>query len=453
MRKSLELAASQRSAVRPEFSTDHDSFLDDPDDPFYCLLHTKGYKYKVFYGGRGGRKSWSIAEAIIKRMASEPIRVLCTREYQNTVKDSVHKLLVDTIARLGLTSWFTTTDSTIKSKSGAEVIYKGLHANENEIKSTEGIDICWIEEGQATTKTSLQTIGPTIRKAGSEIWISFNTKNKTDPVYDRFVVKGDKKALVVKVNFDTNPYFTEEMEDERQQALDVIALADNDDERKQAQADYDWIWLGEPHELSNEVVYAGKWVSTAFADDLWKQAPRLLFGEDFGFAQDPAALVRMFILNDCLYVEYEAGGVGLDFHGNMSEGKGELEQMHDKVPETRSHWPIKCDSARPETISFLRGVGFNCTAAEKWAGSVEDGIAHIRGFRKIIVHPRCVNVIRELKAYKYKVDRLTGDVLPILIDKHNHWMDAIRYALDGYIQRRGDIGLWTKLGQGYQEAA
>lgn len=453
MRKSAESARLQRLNVKPEFHSDHESFLDDPQDTFYCLLHLKGKKYKVFYGGRGGRKSWSIAEAIIRRMVTENLRVLCTREYQNTVKDSVHRLLCDTIDRLGMQEWFHTTDSTIRSRNGSEVIYKGLHANENEIKSTEGIDICWIEEGQSITKNSLKVIGPTIRKAGSEIWISFNTKEETDPVYARFVVKGDQEAHVVLVNFDSNPYFTEELEKERQTALRDIEIADNDEERKQAQCDYDWVWMGAPHKLSNEIIYAGKWVSTEFPDDLWKEAPRLLFGEDFGFSQDPAALVRMFILNDCLYITHEAGGIGLDFHGNMKEGKGELEQMHDQVPDTRSHWPIKCDSARPETISFLRGLGFAAKAAEKWPGSVEDGIAHIRGFRKIIVHPRCKNTIRELKLYKYKVDRLTGDILPIIVDKHNHYMDAIRYALDGYIQRRGDIGIWTRLGQGYKEAA
>lgn len=430
--------------------TSYRSSLDNPEDPFYHLLHTtrvasgKKARWKVYYGGRGGRKTWQIAEAIIRRMLRDKTLVLCGREYQNSIADSVHRILVNTIERLDVGRSFIVTQSSIRHRTnGSEVIYKGLHNAVTEIKSTEDVDIVWLEEGQSLSKLTLQTIGPTIRKPGSEIWISFNPKNRLDPVYQRFIVVGDPDAIVVKVNWDTNPHFTEELESERQQALRAIAEADNDEERKQAQSDYSWIWDGELHDLANEIVYAGKWIVEAFDDDLYKKAPRVLFGQDFGFAQDPMALVRMFILDRDLYIEYEAGGTQLDFLGNMRGGVGELEQVMLQIPESKI-WPIKADSARPETISFLRGVGFNVSAAEKWQGSVEDGITHIRGFRKIIVHPRCKNVIYEFQNYKYKVDRITGEVLPILIDKNNHYMDSIRYGLDGYIQRRGDVGIWSR---------
>lgn len=432
----------------PEYSSQFKSNLDNPDDPFYCLLHKKGVKYKIAYGGRGGRKTWSVAEAIIRRMAEEKILVLCGREYQNTIADSVHRVLLGTIDRLGLNAYFKTSGSTISSRKGSEVIYKGLHGAVTEIKSTEDVDICWLEEGQSLTQLTLQTIGPTIRKPGSEIWITFNPKNKTDPVYKRFVIIGDPDAHTFKVNFDSNPYVSEELEKERRMALRLIEEADSDEERKQAQADYDWIWLGELHELSNEIIFSGKTVVEPFPDDLWKQAPRLLMGEDFGFAQDPAAITRSFILDNTLYIEYEAFGTGIDFMGNMKGTKGELEQLHDTIPEIRN-WPIKCDNSRPETISFIRGLGFKAAAADKWQGSVEDGITHLRGFKKIVIHTRCKHMQFEAKNYKYKVDRVTGEVLPIIIDKHNHGWDSIRYALDGYIQRRGDIGIWTKLGQGF----
>lgn len=429
------------------------SLLDDPEDPFYDLLHTKyteqGRKarWKIYYGGRGGRKTWMIAEALVRRMLREKTLVLCGREYQNSISDSVHRILVNTIERLDVKRSFHVTQTSIRHRTnGSEVIYKGLHNAVTEIKSTEDVDIVWLEEGQSLSKLTLQTIGPTIRKPGSEIWISFNPKERSDPVYQRFIVVGDPDAIVRKVNWDTNPFFTEELESERQQALRAIAEADNDEERKQAQADYDWIWDGQLHELSNEIVYAGKWVVQEFPDDLYKKAPRLLFGQDYGFAQDPMAFVRMFIYEQNLYIEYEAGGVSLDFLGNLKDGAGELEQVMLQIPEAKM-WPIKADSARPETISFLRGVGFNVAAADKWQGSVEDGITHIRGFRKIIIHPRCKNVKFEMQNYKYKVDRITGEVLPIIIDKHNHYMDAIRYGLDGYIQRRGDVGIWTRFAQ------
>lgn len=433
---------------RPEdIVTTHQSPLYDPTDPFYCLFNQKDKKYIVLYGGRGGRKTWSIAEYIVRRMAKEKILVLCGREYQNTIADSVHRVLVGTIERLGYNGLFRTTASTIRSNTGSEVIYKGLHNAVSEIKSTEDVDICWLEEGQTLTKLTLQTVGPTIRKKGSQIIISFNPKNRNDPVYDRFIVVGDDDAHVVQVNFDSNPYMSGELEKERQQALRAIERATNDEERKQAQADYDWIWLGQLHEISNEIIFAGKVVIEEFPDDLWKKAPRLLLGEDFGFAQDPGAIVRSFIYEDCLYIEYEAFGTGIDFMGNVQEGKGEFERFHEQIPDIK-RWPIKCDAARPETISFLRGLGFNATAAEKWDGSVEDGIAHIRGFRRIIIHPRCKHMAFEAKNYKYKIDRTTGEVLPIIIDKHNHGWDAVRYSLDGYIQRRGDLGVWYRLAQG-----
>ena len=108
-------------------------------------------------------------------------------------------------------------------------------------------------------------------------------------------------------------------------------------------------------------------------------------------------------------------------------------------------WPIKADGARPETISYLHRQGFTISAAEKWPGSVEDGIAHLKGFKRIVLHERCKHMDEERRLYRYKVDPKTQQVLPVVIDKHNHGWDAIRYSLDGYIQRRGAAGVWARL--------
>ena len=152
----------------------------------------------------------------------------------------------------------------------------------------------------------------------------------------------------------------------------------------------------------------------------------------------------MFIVGHKLYIEHEAYGVGVEFAGNMVDGRGELEQLFASVPDAYD-WPIKADNSRPETISFMRGKGFQVAPAEKWKGSVEDGIAHIKGFEEIIIHERCKHVVQEFRTYSYKVDRVTGEVLPIIVDANNHCIDAIRYALDGYIHSTGDLGIWARL--------
>lgn len=411
-------------------------------------------RYKVYYGGRDSAKSWSFAEALIRFTRDEPLRVLCTREYQNSIRDSVHHLLRQTINRLGLAAWFTVTESSIKSKAGAEFIFRGLHNNVDEIKSTEGIDVCWVAEAHYTSDLSWQTLIPTIRKEGSQIWVDFNVIDEETPTHKRFVTNTPPDTIIHFVNYDQNPYLSEtsKREIEHLKAVDFQA--------------YEHVYLGLPRKISDSVIYGGRYEVESFPDDLWKQAQRPLYGLDFGFAQDPVALVREFILDGSLYIDWEAWGLEIEFEGKrtftphpdnlrslplgpdgLPRPRGELEQLIDTVPGVRS-WTIKADNARPETISYLRGRGFSVEPAEKWQGSVEDGITHIKGFRRRVIHPRCVHTIQEARLYSYKRDRVTGEVLPVIIDKHNHCWDGVRYGLDQYIQRSGSIGTWERLGRG-----
>ena len=147
---------------------------------------------------------------------------------------------------------------------------------------------------------------------------------------------------------------------------------------------------------------------------------------------DPTAVTRCFIEDNCLYIDYESGGVGVEME--------ELPKLFDVVPDIRK-WKIRADAARPETISYMARHGFNCVAAEKWQGSVEDGIEYLRSFRKIYIHPRCKHVYEEFKYYSYKKDRVSGDILPIVVDAWNHYIDSIRYALQPYIKNRGRMKL------------
>ena len=217
------------------------------------------------------------------------------------------------------------------------------------------------------------------------------------------------------------------------------------------ETDYDsflHVYMGHARKFSEAVIFGGRYEVHEFPDDLWRQADRLFMGADYGFANDPSTLVRFFIFENTLYIEFEAGGTSIEFAGNMTDdGRGELEQMYDSVPGSRD-WPIKGDASRPETMSFLRDKGFNVEGADKWEGCVEDGITHIKGFQKIVIHPRCKETAQEFALYSFKRDKVTGEILPVIVDKWNHYIDAIRYGLDQYIQRRGTLGLFARLGAG-----
>ena len=180
------------------------------------------HRYKVFYGGRGSGKSWAFADALIIRALSEKTRVLCARELQNSIAESVHRLLGDRIAAHGLSDLFTIQNASIRSVNGSDFIFKGLRSNVAEIKSMEGVDICWVEEAQAVSAQSWDTLIPTIRKPGSEIWASFNPDLDTDPTYTRFVLSEQPDCVVRSVSYRDNPYFPDILEQER------LALQRND---------------------------------------------------------------------------------------------------------------------------------------------------------------------------------------------------------------------------------
>lgn len=163
-------------------------------------------RYKVFYGGRGAAKSWNYARALLLRAANRSTRILCCREVQNSIRDSVHKLLKDQIDLMGLGAHFQVLDNEIRGANGSTFIFKGLRHNQNEIKSTEGVDIAWVEEANTVSDDSWRTLIPTIRDEDSEIWVSFNTGHKLDPAWQRFVVNKPHDAVVVKVGYQDNPW-------------------------------------------------------------------------------------------------------------------------------------------------------------------------------------------------------------------------------------------------------
>lgn len=180
-----------------------------------CLFEPA--RYKVLHGGRGGAKSWSIARTLLIMGAERPLRVLCAREFQSSIADSVHKLLSDQIEELGLASQYTIEKATIYHENGTEFRFAGIRTNIGAIKSFEGIDICWVEEAVNVSRTSWMTLIPTIRKDGSEIWVSFNPELETDETYQRFVVRPPKSAVIVQMGWQDNPWFPDTLRSESEE--------------------------------------------------------------------------------------------------------------------------------------------------------------------------------------------------------------------------------------------
>ena len=273
------------------------------------------------------------------------------------------------------------------------------------------------EEAQTVSEVSWSILIPTIRKEGSEIWLTWNPLDEGSPTYQRFIENPPPDCISEEVNFYDNPYFPEVLRQEMEWL------------KKKDYGAFEHVWLGKPLSITDAVIFKGHYTVESFPDDLHQKADRLFFGADFGFANDPSTLIRCFIYDRKLYIEYEAYGVGVEIN--------ELPSFYDSISESRK-WQIWGDNSRPETISYLKKTGgFRIAGADKWQGSVEDGIAYLKSFDMIVIHPRCKHTAEEFRLYRYKIDKTTDEILPLVEDANNHCIDAIRYSLNGYIRRKG----------------
>ncbi|MEN6292331.1 MAG: PBSX family phage terminase large subunit [Methanobacterium sp.] len=382
---------------------------------------TEPHRYKSYHGGRGSGKSYSFARVLLAMAATKKLSILCCREFQTSIADSVHRLLSDQINVLGLSDFYTVQKTEIFSTCGSSFIFRGLNRNIQEVKSLYGTDIAWIEESQSVSDESFEVLIPTIRKDDSEIWLSWNTGEITDPVYRRFVTSPPPDCVSKLVNYDVNPYFPEVLYKEMEYCKEV----DHDA--------YEHIWLGKPWFASDALVFKDKFVVEDFQTPAY--GVNFLFGSDLGFALDPTTLVRSFVLDNDLYIDYDAGGVGIEID--------QTGNLYDKVPLSRDH-VIKVDNSRPETISYLRRQGWGTVPCVKGQDSVKDGVAYLKSFRKIHIHSRCTGTANEFRHYSWKKDKL-GNILPVLNDSQNHYIDALRYSHDSLI--RGEVD-WIKVVNG-----
>lgn len=368
-------------------------------------------QYRGAYGGRGSGKSFNFAKMAAIWGYVEPLRILATREYQGSIKESFYAEMKSAImSETWLSSAYTIGSDFIKGKNGTEVIFMGLRRSINSVRSLAQIDLTIVEEAEDVPENSWLMLEATVfRRPKSELWPIWNPKMKRSPVDMRFRVEPPKGGIFAEMNYYDNPFFPPQLE----------ILRAREEQRLDPDT-YAHVWEGQYLTNSIAQVYNGRWRVLEFEPGLDWDGPYQ--GGDFGFSQDPLAAVRCWIFDETLFVEYEAGAISQELDDSPSF-------LDYRIPGWGS-FVSRWDNARPESISHFKNHGMPyAEAAEKWNGSVEDGIQFIRSFKAIIIHPRCVNTRKEMQLYSYKVDRFTGDVLPVLIDANNHYMDAIRYAL------------------------
>lgn len=368
----------------------------------------KPARYKGAHGGRGSGKSQFFGDLWLDENVGGKVDVVCLRETLKSLEFSVKKLLESKIERFNAGAYFEVQDRRILSSHGGVTIFEGMQNHTaDSIKSLEGFDRAWFEEAQNASDKSLTLLRPTIRKPGSQMWFGWNPSKDTDPV--DMLLRGPElppDSIVVQANYMDNPWLPDELR------------AEMEFDRRRDPDKYAHVWLGE-YQRNSEARVFRNWTIEEF-----ERPPGTVFrlGADWGFSIDPSVLVRCSIDGRRLYIDYEAYQVGCEINN--------LPELFTSVPEAEK-WQITADSARPETISYMQKHGFpRIHPAVKGARSLEEGVEFLRSF-DIVVHPRCRHTIDELTMYSYKRDPLTGAVIPVLEDKNNHIIDALRYACEG----------------------
>ena len=375
-------------------------------------------RYRGAYGGRGSGKSFTFSLMAAVWGYAEPLRILCTRELQVSIKESMYAEIRNAIrTRPWLEQHYEVGESYIRGANGTEFLFRGLRHNMSAIRSMADIDLAIVEEAEDVPEHSWLDLLPTIRAPKSEVWAIWNPRRDGSPVDQRMIKSPPDNALIRQVNYEDNPWFPDVLDAERQH-----------DRERMDPATYAHVWEGAYLENSDAQVLHGKYRVAEFEPGKKWDGP--YYGLDYGFSQDPTAGVECYLHNDALYIHQECGGVGIEQDEIVA-------LLQDAMPGIE-RYVIRADNARPETTSHIRKHGLpRAESAPKWQGSVQDGIAWLRGRREIVIHPRCRNTIREARLYSHKVDRHTGDVLPDIADANNHYIDAIRYAMAPMIQSKG----------------
>lgn len=378
-------------------------------------------RYKFIKGGRGSGKSWGVARALLIQGAGEVHRILCTREVQKSIQQSVHQLLKDQISALGLESFYEVLKTEIRGKNGTAFYFAGLSdMTADSVKSFEGCTRVWIEEGQSITANSWKTLAPTIRAAGSEIWTTYNPELDTDETHRRAVVDPHPDTLVIEMNYTENPWFPEVLEKERQHA-----------EATMKRSDYAHVWEGKCKPAVEGAIYYDQIVE-AEAQKRIRMVPRdpmlpVHRVWDLGFNDSMAIILVQRVVSELAIVEYVEGShrtladYMADFNGEGYRGWnwGKDFLPHDGF--AKRHQTGMTDS------EVLAGLG--CTVERTPNTDVESGIRQARQVfpRVYFDKENAAGLVECLKRYRRNISTVTQEAGAPLHDKYSHGADAFRY--------------------------
>jgi phage terminase large subunit len=373
------------------------------------------HRYKVAYGGRGSGKSWGFARALIIQAAQKQLRILCAREIQRSIKQSVHQLLSDQIQAMGYGAFYEILENEIRGKNGSQITFTGLANNTVEsIKSYEGVDICWCEESQTISKRSWDILIPTIRKPNSEIWVSFNPDLDTDDTYQRFVVNPPEDSIVEKVNYADNPWFPDVLEQER-----LHSKANN--------PDYENIWEGECKSAVDGAIYADE------IRDAQEQ------GRVTNVPYDPMLKVHVVMdlgWNDSMsIILVQKGLADLRIIGYIEDDHRTLDSYSAQLKDLQYNWGHMYLPHDGQSKDFKYGIsaedimrkqGWDIRIVPKL--DVESGIKVSRmNFHKVYFDKSASRLIECLKHYRRNINNTTNEPTAPVHDEYSHGADAFRY--------------------------
>jgi len=422
----------------------HDVSIADVIAPvFYPVYHAiEDATHSEFWlkGGRGSTKSSFCAIKTIEGMVEDKdANALICRKVGDTIRTSIMPNLLWAIDKLQLSMFFRHTYAPAEityTPTGQKAIMKGLDdpLKLKSIKIKQGyFKILWFEEAaEFNGMQEIRNVMQSVLRGGENyvVFITYNPPNDPSAWVNKESEQESPGRMVHESCYlDIDPEWL---------GKKFIEMAE--DLKRRDYLAYEHEYLGKAVGRAEQIVFHGKWTIKDFDEpEMWQlYQSRKFNGADWGFANDPTTLVQCFIRQEGneknLYIQYEAGGHGVEMD--------EIPQLFDSVPDAR-RWKIYGDAARPETISHIAQKGFAIDSAPKWSGSVEDGVEYLRSFTNIYIHPRCVNTIEEFKKYSYKVDKNTQEILPVIVDKNNHYIDALRYALADYI--KSNVSIWDVL--------
>jgi len=374
-------------------------------------------RYKVIHGGRGSAKSWSVARALVSIGATKPIRVLCARETQKSIQESVHRLLKDQIESLGLDQFYTIQENKILGTNGTEFTFAGIRqqgvAN---LKSYEGTDICWVEEAQVVTKKSWDVLIPTIRKPGSEIWVTFNPELDTDETFSRFVVRPPEESVIIEMNWQDNPWFPPELDKERRQWLDRDPVG------------YLTTWEGKCRPAVEGAIYANEIEATQREGRIRAVPydPQLKVHTvwDLGWNDSMSIICVQRVASEVRVIDYIE-----DSHRTVDSYVMQLQERKwnwgtDYIPHDGAHRDFKSGKSTQE---LLQTLGRNVQVLAR--GNPEEGIRLARMIfpRTYFDADRCTELVNHLKRYRRQINQVTQEAGAPLHDEHSHAADAFRY--------------------------